>query len=141
MVCATVLCVIALAGSSPGAASETDWFTLVEDFDNPAGNVIQVRPEPLGIDERVLMQLRVSRDKVRTSFRGQKYRSYDAKILINCSSQEAWYLRLAYYAQPRWAGAVVAREDYIEGKAPVLFKGIPNPPHKRIISSACKVAA
>lgn len=105
-----------------------------------AGNMIQVRPEPLSIDNRVLMQLRVSRDKTRNSFNGRKYRSYNAKVLINCTNQTAWYLRLAYYAQPHWEGPVVSQEEYEPGKAPVLFKGIPGDHHKRMITAACKVA-
>lgn len=140
MVCATVLCAISLAAAAPSAAVETPWFTLMEEPGVTAGNVIQVRPEPLNMDSRVLMQLRVSRNKVRTSFKGHPYRSYDAKVMINCTNQTAWYLWLAYYAQPNWTGPVVTREEYEPGKAPVLFKDIPGEHYKRMITSACKVA-
>ena len=126
------------AGPASGVAPEAQWFTLLDEADQTPGNVIQVRPEPVSIDDRVMLQLRVSRDAQRTSFRGQIYRSYEAKVVINCSSHKAWYLWLSYYATPRWAGPTIAREDYTEGQAPVLFKDIPGESYKRMIAAACK---
>lgn len=140
MVCATVFCVVALAGPGTGIAPEPPWFTLADEPGISTGNVVQVRPEPISMDDRVMLQLRVSRDTLRTSFRGQKYRSYDAQVVINCNSRKAWYLWLSYYAEPRWSGPAVGREDYTEGQAPVLFRGMPGEPYKRMISAACKVA-
>lgn len=131
---------VALAGPAAGVAPEPPWFTLVDEPGPNTGNVIQVRPEPISMDDRVMLQLRVSRDTLRSSFRGQKYRSYDAQVVINCSSHKAWYLWLSYYAQPRWSGPVVGRENYTEGQAPVLFKDIPGESYKRMITAACKVA-
>lgn len=129
---------VALAGPASGVAPEAQWFTLEEEPGHTTGNVIQLRPEPVSIDDRVMLQLRVSRDAQRTSFRGQKYRSYEAKVVVNCTTRNAWYLWLSYYAAPRWAGPSIAREDYTEGEAPVLFKGIPGESYKRIIAAACK---
>ena len=125
------------AGPASGVAPEAQWFTLLDEADQTPGNVIQVRPEPVSIDDRVMLQLRVSRDAQRTSFRGQIYRSYEAKVVINCSSQKAWYLWLSYYPTPRWAGPPIAREDYAEGQAQVLFKDIPGELYNRRVAAAC----
>lgn len=115
------------------------WLTVHGDPNDRAGNLVEVRPEPTGLDQRVVLDLRVSRDRVRTSFRGQKYRSYYAKAVVNCSTQKAWYLWLSYYGEPSWAGQTVGREEYREGEAPVLFKDVPGQPYKRLIAAACRV--
>lgn len=115
------------------------WLTLYGDPQDERKNLVQVRPEPTGFDQGVLLELRVSRDRPRTSFKGQRYRSYYAKAIVNCSSNRAWYLRLNYYAAPLWTGATVGQEEYSEDQAPVLFKDIPGEPYKRMIAAACKV--
>ena len=139
MICAVVLCVAANVGAGVSQASESLWLTLNGDPQEARKNLVEVRPEPVGMDQRVVLDLRVSRDQQRTSFRGQKYRSYYAKAVVNCATQKAWYLWLSYYAQPQWGGEVVGREEYVEGQAPVLFKDIPGESYKRMISAACKV--
>lgn len=138
--------VLALATLAPGAVLAQAppvppdlWLTLHGDPQEPDKNLIEVRPEPIGLDQRVVLDLRVSRDQVRTSFRGLKYRSYYAKAVINCTSQTAWYLWLQYHAQPGWAGPVIGREDYTEGQAALLFKDVPGEPYKRMIAAACRV--
>ena len=131
----------ASAGAVPAQPPATGemWFTLHGDRDEPGANLIEVRPEPVGKDRRVMMDVRVSRGEERTSFRGQKYRSYYARATINCDTRKAWYLWLDYHTQPRWTGPVVGREEYAEGEAPVLFKDVPGEPYRRMISAACKV--
>ncbi|MNW07101.1 hypothetical protein D3C71_2036400 [compost metagenome] len=59
--------------------------------------------------------------------------------MVDCPSRKAWYLWLAYYAQPEWAGPSVGREEYKEGEAPVLFKDMSSEWSRRMISAACKV--
>ena len=137
MLCAVVLCVAAAAGGQPAAAD--GWFTLTGDRAETSKNLIEILPEPIGVDQRVLLDLRVSRDRERTSFRGQKYRSYYAKAVVDCTARRAWYLQLSYYAQPRWAGDVIAREQYKEGEAEVLFKDMSSEWSQRMVSAACKV--
>lgn len=141
--------VVAMAGcalavvSAPVSAQSSNaadlWLTLHGDPNDRANDLVEVRPEPTGLDQRVVLDLRVSRDRVRTSFRGQKYRSYYAKAVVNCSTQKAWYLWLNYYGEPVWAGQTVGREEYREGEAAVLFKDVPGQPYKRMISAACRV--
>ena len=137
MLCAVVLCVAAAAGGQQAAGD--GWFTLTGDRAETRKNLIEILPEPLGVDQRVLLDLRVSRDQERTSFRGQKYRSYYAKVVVDCTARRAWYLHLSYYAQPTWAGNVIAQEPYKEGEAEVLFKDMSSEWSQRMVSSACKV--
>ncbi|KRC25525.1 surface-adhesin E family protein [Acidovorax sp. Root219] len=146
MLCAVVLCIAALVGGQQPPAqpqqrpvSSDGWFTLSGDRAEAGKNLIEILPEPIGVDQRVVLDLRVSRDQQRTSFRGQKYRSYYAKVVVDCPSRKAWYLWLSYYAQPEWAGAIVGREEYKEGEAPVLFKDMSGEWSRRMISAACKV--
>ena len=136
MICATLLC---LAAASPAAPAGEVWFTLHGDPGELGGNLIQVRPEPVGVDQRVLLDLRVSRDRTRTSFNGQRYRSYYAKVAVHCATRTAWYLALSYYGLPHWQGEVLGREEHAPEKAPVLFKDVPGEPYKGMISAACRV--
>ena len=137
---AVAFCAGARAADAPQTPPTGDvWFTLHGDRQEPHKNLIEVRPEPVGLDRRVMMDVRVSRGEERTSFRGQKYRSYYARATINCATQKAWYRWLNYHAQPQWAGPVIAREEYTEGEAPVLFKDVQGEPYRRMISAACKV--
>lgn len=150
MLCAVVLCIAALAGGQPAQppaqpqpqtqrVSSDGWFTLSGDRADAGKNLIEILPEPIGVDQRVVLDLRVSRDQQRTSFRGQKYRSYYAKVVVDCPTRKAWYLWLSYYAQPEWGGPIVGREEYQEGEAPVLFKDMSSEWSRRMISAACKV--
>lgn len=120
------------------AQEKTAWFTLTGDQVLTENNLIEIKPEPIGVDQRVMLELRVSRDRNRTSFRGQPYRSYYAKVVVDCSTRKAWYLWLSYHALPVWKGPAVAREEYKEGEAPVLFKDMAKEWSQRLISAACK---
>lgn len=133
------LAVVSMPVSAQSSNAADLWLTLHGDPNDRANDLVEVRPEPTGLDQRVVLDLRVSRDRVRTSFRGQKYRSYYAKAVVNCSTQKAWYLWLNYYGEPVWAGQTVGREEYREGEAAVLFKDVPGQPYKRMISAACRV--
>ncbi len=137
MLCAVVVCIAAAAGGQQAAPD--DWFTLTGDRLETNKNLIEILPEPIGLDQRVLLDLRVSRDRERTSFRGQKYRSYYAKVVVDCPARRAWYLHLSYYAQPTWAGDVIAKEQYKEGEAEVLFKDMSSEWSQRMATAACKV--
>ncbi len=133
------LAVVSMPVSAQSSNAADLWLTLHGDPNDRANDLVEVRPEPTGLDQRVVLDLRVSRDRMRTSFRGQKYRSYYAKAVVNCSTQKAWYLWLNYYGEPVWAGQTVGREEYREGEAAVLFKDVPGQPYKRMISAACRV--
>lgn len=137
MLRAVFLCVAALTGGEQAAAN--GWFTLTGDPLEPGKNLIEILAEPIGIDQTVLLDLRVSRDQERTSFKGQKYRSYYAKVLVECPAKKAWYLRLAYYAQPAWGGDVIAKEDYKQGEFEVLFKDMATAWSQRLVNAACRV--
>lgn len=118
LACTAVLCAAAQGAGAQTAGARDLWFTLHGDPQEPHKNLIEVRPEPVGIDQRVMLDLRVSRDQMRTSFRGQKYRSYYAKAVVNCSNAKAWYLWLSYYAQPRWAGTWWAGKSTPKARPP-----------------------
>ncbi len=125
------------AFSAQDAAAK--WFTLTGDRDDTSKNLIEILPEPVGMDQRVLLDLRVSRDQMRTSFRGKTYRSYYAKVVVDCTARRAWYLQLTYYALPLWVGAVTAQERYVEGEAEVLFRDMSTEWSQRVVTAACRV--
>lgn len=136
MLCLLTACALSFQMISSGH-SQDPWFTVVGDPAEPHADLIEVRPEPKNVGGRVLLDLRLSRSHVRSSFGGQKFRSYTARVAVNCPAREAWYLSLTYHALPLWQGAPVAHERYEEGQAAVLFKDVPHEPYKRLIKAAC----
>jgi hypothetical protein len=140
MLCSLVACAFSFHVASSGDQRES-WFTLVGDPSDSHADLIEVRPEPMNAGRHVLLDLRVSRSHVRTSFGGHKFRSYTAKVAVNCAARQAWYLALTYHALPLWQGPPVVHESYEEGQAAVLFKDVPNQPYKRLIKAACNTRA
>ena len=135
---------IALCGVAQlaGAGNEKlPWFPLKGDPGVPQTDLIEVRPEPTGMGQRVLLDVRVSRSEERSSFKGLRYRSYTAKVAVNCGTSKAWYLWLSYHTLPLWKGEPIGREEYAEGEAPVLFRDVPGEPYKSLIAAACKSQA
>ncbi|MFY3386701.1 surface-adhesin E family protein [Paracidovorax sp. MALMAid1276] len=121
------------------AAPPPQWFTLTGDRDDTRQNLIEILPLPVEVGERVLLDLRVSRDQMRTSFLGKKYRSYYAKVVVDCATRRAWYLELTYFALPLWVGAVTSHARHREGEAEVLFRDMPSEWARRMVSSACRL--
>ena len=137
MLCAVVVCIA--SASAAGVPAPDSWLTLTGDPQESRRNLVEILADPIGLDQRVALRLRVSRDRERTSWRGQKYRSYYGKVVVNCDEKRAWYLDLSYYAQPLWGGNVVAREEYKEGEAEVQFRDMSPEWAKRLVSAACRV--
>lgn len=129
-------CALTLVAS--GARAD-DWLTVHGFRDASEDDLVEVNPTPQDEAQQLVVLLRVSRKEMRTSFKGNRYRSYLGKVAIDCGAQKGWYLANRYYQQPRWAGAVTAEETFKPGEAPVAFKDMPGEAARKIVQAACKV--
>lgn len=116
-----------------------EWLT-VHGFRNlPEDDLVEVDPTPVDMHGQQVVLLRVSRKEVRTSFRGQRYRSYVGTAAIDCAERRGWYLTNRYYLQPAWTGPVAADESFRIGEAPLAFRDMPGDAARRIVQAACKL--
>ena len=91
----------------------------------------------LKVDEKIL-NIRVNRDKLRTSWDGVSYRSYTAAVAVNCDLKNARYLSLIFYLLPLWEGLSHKTSTYSElAVRPMLFRDMDPNPTERIIKAAC----
>ena len=91
----------------------------------------------LKVDEKIL-NIRVNRDKLRTSWDGVSYRSYTAAVAVNYYLKNARYLSLIFYLLPLWEGLPHKTSTYSESAvSPMLFRDMDPNPTERIIKAAC----
>lgn len=121
------------------AQNAPNWFTVLGDRTDPALNTIEVNPQPLEVtDASRIMGVRVSRAAPRTSWDGVPYRSYDARVLFDCTEGKAYYLSLSFYRQPLWKGVSHKTSTYTrDNPRPMLFLDVEPNPTQRIIKAAC----
>ncbi|RYE42422.1 MAG: hypothetical protein EOP24_32750 [Hyphomicrobiales bacterium] len=131
-----IACALTLVASGAWA---DDWLTVHGFRDAPEDDLAEVNPTPQDEGRQLTVLLRVSRKEMRTSFKGNRYRSYLGKAAIDCSTQTGWYLSNRYYQQPLWKGAVTAEESFRPGEAPVAFKDMPGDAARKIVHAACKI--
>ncbi|TWO68401.1 hypothetical protein FN976_22460 [Caenimonas sedimenti] len=137
--CAIVLALAVTLGGVVRAQSAGVWFTVTGHQDDPAVDTVQVDPLPIDAkgDQRV-MRIRVSRATERRNWEGVPYRSYVARVLIDCKERKARYLQGEFHLQPLWRGTPHTITDY--SKPPVrqmLFLDAQPNPTQRIIRAAC----
>lgn len=135
------LLVVSLLCSSAAWAQQVaeTWLTIVGTPDNPALNTIQVDPASIEREEDLRsMRIRVSRSTQRTSWDGVTYRSYEARVQIDCRDHSARYKSITFYAQPTWRGSAHRTVDYSKGSVRAMaFKDVVPNPNQRIIYAAC----
>jgi len=128
-----------LAAAQP--APRSNWFTVMGDATNPTVNTIEVDPAPVEVsDAGRTMHIRVSRSSQRISWDGIAYRSYRARVLVNCTEGKAWYLSLDFHRDPLWHGTAYRTSTFTreqQTQRPMLFLDVEPNPTQRIIRAAC----
>ncbi|MGE0332179.1 MAG: surface-adhesin E family protein [Ramlibacter sp.] len=135
----TALFLLCLWCTQAMAQTPPNWFTVLGDRADPTLNTIEVDPAPLeNSDAGRIMNIRVSRSAQRTSWDGVPYRSYNARVMFNCTEGKAYYLSLTFYNQPLWQGASHRTSTYTpDNPRPMLFLDVEPNPTQRIIKAAC----
>lgn len=131
---------ILLAAAAAGLPADGGpWLTIVGEPGNAGTNTIQVNPLPLETRAQFkTLQVRVSRSTPRTSWDGVPYRSYESRVVFDCSRRTARYEHIDYYAQPFWAGKADKSVSYAKGEPRFMqFRDVEPNPHQRIVAAAC----
>ena len=103
--------------------------------DNTADTVQinMAKMEARGNDD--VMQLRVNLAQQRTMDGGEKYQSYQSKILIECSADSVVHLEQLRFELPRWEGhSTFQRFPEVR---PMAFGGLEPNPKARVLRAAC----
>ena len=135
----TALFLLCLWCTQACAQTAPNWFTVLGDRADPVLNTIEVDPAPLETSDAArVMSIRVSRSTQRTSWDGVPYRSYNARVLFNCTEGKAYYLSLTFYNQPLWRGVSHKTSTYTrDNPRPMLFLDVEPNPTQRIVKAAC----
>ncbi len=130
------LCVAAVAGRA-----QTVWFTVMGSEKDPNVNTVQVDPVPIEVnDAGRIMKLRINRSTESRNWEGVPYRSYNARVQIDCGRRTAKYLWGEFFNQPLWQGTPHVTTDYTVGPTrQMLFLDVEPNPTMRIIRAACPV--
>lgn len=133
---ALVFCLV-LAGS---ACAQVTWFTVLGDPANPSLDTIEVDPSPLSVTaETQTMRVRVSRAKLRKSWDGVPYRSYESEVVFDCAARRARYSAMVFYMQPLWQGQSHNTSNYTRSNPRWMeFRDVSPNPNRQIIRAACE---
>ncbi|SFM87888.1 hypothetical protein SAMN05444747_110110 [Variovorax sp. OV329] len=138
---AVLLWALVALGAGPAWAGhgDRDWFTVSGDPTLANGDTVQVDPVATRTEgDMRTMRVRVSRSQERRNWDDVPYRSYEARVAINCRSRRAHYLDAVFYLQPQWEGPAHLSANYQKNPQPMLFKGMNPNPTERIIRAACR---
>lgn len=132
-----VVCCLLLAGS---VWAQVNWFTVLGDAANAAVDTIEVDPSPLSVTvEAQTMRVRVSRSKLRKSWEGVPYRSYESEVVFDCSNKKARYSTIVFYMQPLWQGSAHNTSAYTRDNPRWMeFRDVSPNPTRQIIRAACE---
>jgi len=136
----------ALAASTAAPAAPPDatvqrkeeWLTIHGFPELGESDLVQINPTVMPWQEKVAVEVRVSRSSLRTNARNVSYQSYEGMAVFDCVQRKGSYLSLRYYQEPNWKGPVTARAEFKEHDAPVVFAGIPGDPAGKLIRAACR---
>jgi hypothetical protein len=122
--------------------SHSEWFTVVGDRNNPDVDTVDINPTFVfdkGDEQKT--QMRVNRSGQKNNWEGIAYRSYESKVIFNCTKHEARYARIVFYLQPLWQGEASYTSVYKHGTPRLVeFPGMTPDPSERIIRAVCQKA-
>jgi hypothetical protein len=136
--CALVL-VAALCAGTARSDSHDGWFTVLGNPAEADADTVQVDPAPVEVrGEQRVLRVRVNRAVLRTNWENVPYRSYVARVLIDCRERRGRYQRIELFMRPLWQGGAHYTADYHrQPERPMAFRDTQPNPTQRIIRAAC----
>lgn len=133
------LCILPAVLACALAQAEARWLTLSGDPQDPVVHTVEVDPTITKADAQTRkLQIRVNLPQPAQDLAPEPYRSFEATITLDCTSNTAHYDRLRLYTQPDWQGS--ARDAAPPDDAAlrvVQFPDAETDPTPRIIRAAC----
>ncbi len=125
------------------AAAEPAWFTVAGDPLDRSADTVQV--DLSGVKQGVAraeggieLTVRVNRSAPRYNWDGVPYRSYESRVVFDCSAKSGAYVQARYYAEPLWRGASHHEADYADAPRPMRFSEMSPNPSARLVRAACR---
>lgn len=122
------------------AHAQSDWLTVsAGDAGSADSDIVEVDADSGATKSGIrTMDIRVSRSKVRSSWDGVQYRSYNAAVAIDCAAKTGRYVSLDFYRLPLWKGTSHRTSTYTSAELrPMQFLDVFPNPTERIIRAAC----
>lgn len=125
--------------TSLGARAE--WLTLTGSPGEPASSYVQVDPTTVEVNGmHRLVNLRLSLAQERTTKDGIRFRSFRARVNVDCEARNARYVSATYFGQPDFVGDPIAvRVFEANDVRPMNLSGAPRDLAGRTVNAACSV--
>ncbi|WP_422088561.1 surface-adhesin E family protein [Variovorax sp.] len=125
--------------SSAGVRAE--WLTLTGTPGDAASSYVQVDPAAIEVDgSHRIVALRMNMQTDRLNRDGVRFRSFQARAMVDCDARSARYVSASYFAQPNFVGDPVLVKQFEEGDVrPVTLPGAPPELAARTVNAACAV--
>lgn len=133
-----LLCLVLLA--SAGARAE--WLTLTGSPGDAASSYVQVDPTTVEVDgSHRVVNLRLSLAQERTTKDGVRFRSFRARVNVDCEARNARYVSATYFGHSDFVGDPIAvRVFEADDVRPMTLSGAPRDLAGRTINAACSVS-
>lgn len=133
----SLLCFVLFA--SAGASAE--WLTLTGSPGEPASSYVQVDPTTVQVDgAHRTVNLRLSLAQERTTKDGIRFRSFNARVDVDCEARNARYVSATYFGHPDFVGDPIAvRVFEADDVRPMALAGAPRDLAGRTVNAACSV--
>ena len=135
-----LLCAAALLVAAGAQAGEPVWFTVAGDPRDPKANTILIDMASLKAkSNQQFMVVRVSRNQERLSQNsGNRFRSFAARVEIDCTRGTVTIRDTYFYAQPLWTGEPFAYVQFPPPQqVPLALREFEPNPMPRIMRAAC----
>jgi hypothetical protein len=132
-----LLCLVLLACTGTRA----EWLTLTGSSGDAGDNYVQVDPTSVQVDgAHRIVKLRLSLAQTRTTRDGIPFRSFDAKVDVDCAARNARYVSATYFGQPNFVGEPIAVRHFApDDVRPMTLGNAPRELAARTINAACSV--
>ncbi|MBP7564639.1 MAG: hypothetical protein KA795_01400 [Burkholderiaceae bacterium] len=135
-----LLCALSCSAALAAGAAEPVWFAVAGDPRDPGADTILIDMSSLRARQNVqVMEVRVSRGHERLSRNtGHRFRSYAAKVHIDCARDQALLRNTRFYAAPLWSGEPFATVEFPDPQqVPLALREFDPNPLARIMRAAC----
>lgn len=137
--CPVLVALVALIAS---AGARAEWLTLTGSPGDAASSYVQVDPTTVQVDgSHRIVNLRLSLAQERTTKDGLRFRSFNARVNVDCEARNARYVSATYFGHPDFVGEPIAvRVFEADDVRPMTLSGAPRDLAGRTINAACSVS-
>lgn len=133
---------VALIALLASAGVRAEWLTLTGSPGDAASSYVQVDPTTVQVNgSHRIVNLRLSLAQERTTKDGLRFRSFNARVNVDCEARNARYVSATYFGHPDFVGEPIAvRVFEADDVRPMMLAGAPRDLAGRTINAACSVS-